>query len=99
MSLKASEDKKLVGTILCGHDGRRAYIHHLAVSSNYRNRGIGRKLVETSLGELRKQAIEKCHLFVVVENIEGKKFWEKLDWKQREDINMMSLNISQSINP
>lgn len=94
LSFKAVKNEKLVGTILCGHDGRRGYIHHLAVSSNCRNQGIGRKLVETSLCTLKKQGIEKCHLFVFVENIEAKKFWETLGWKLREDINMMSLNIS-----
>ncbi|MEM7717041.1 MAG: GNAT family N-acetyltransferase [Cyanobacteria bacterium P01_A01_bin.68] len=99
LSFKAVKDDELVGTILCGHDGRRGYINHLAVSSNHRNQGIGRKLVETSLIELRKQGIEKCHLFVFVENIEAKKFWERLGWKVREDINMMSLNISDSVNP
>ena len=99
LSFKAVKNKKLVGTILCGHDGRRGYINHLAVSSNYRNQGIGRKLVETSLCELKKQEIEKCHLFVFVENIEATKFWERLGWKVREEINMMSLNVSDSVNP
>ena len=99
LNFKAIKDEKLVGTILCGHDGRRGYIHHLAVSSNHRNQGIGRKLVEASLCTLKKQGIEKCHLFVFVENIEAKKFWERLGWKVREDINMMSLNISDSVNP
>ncbi|MEL6457446.1 MAG: GNAT family N-acetyltransferase [Cyanobacteria bacterium J06621_15] len=99
LSFKAVKSEKLVGTILCGHDGRRGYINHLAVSINYRNQGIARKLVETSLCELRKQGIEKCHLFVFLENIEAKKFWERLGWKVREEINMMSLNISDSVNP
>lgn len=103
LSFKAIQNnddcEQLVGTILCGHDGRRGYIHHLSVLPNYRTRGIARKLVETSFCKLKKQGIEKCHLFVVVENIEAKKFWEKLGWKQREDINMMSLNISDSVNP
>ena len=99
LSFKAIKDNELVGTILCGHDGRRGYINHLVVSSNYRIQGIGRKLVETSLIGLRKQGIEKCHLFVFVENIEAKKFWEGLGWKVREDINMMSLSISASAAP
>lgn len=99
MSFKAVKNEKLVGTILCGHDGRRGYIYHLVVSSICRNQGIGKKLVETSLCELKKQGIEKCHLFVFVENIEAKKFWERLGWKHRKDINMMSLNISDSVNP
>jgi len=99
LSFKAIKGDKLVGTILCGHDGRRGYINHLAVGYGDRTQGIGRKLVETSLYELKKQGIEKCHLFVFVENIEATKFWEKLGWKHREDINMMSLNISESVNP
>ena len=99
LSFKAVKNEKLVGTILCGHDGRRGNIYQLVVSSICRNQGIGKKLVETSLCELKKQGIEKCHLFVFVENIEAKKFWERLGWKVREEINMMSLNVSDSVNP
>ena len=99
LSFKAVKNKKLVGTILCGHDGRRGYINHLAVSSIYRIQGFGRKFVETSLCELNIQVIEICHLFIFVENIEAKKFWERLGWKVREEINMMSLNVSDSVNP
>lgn len=99
LSFKAIKDDRLVGTILCGHDGRRGYINHLAVRDSDRTQGIGRKLVETSLCGLSKQGIKKCHLFVLLENIAAKKFWLTLGWKQREDINMMSLNISESVNP
>lgn len=99
LSFKVIKDEKLVGTILCGHDGRRGYINHLAVLSDYRIQGIGKKLVESSVCELRLQGIEKCHLFVFVENIEARKFWHRLGWKQRKEIDMMSLNICESVNP
>ena len=32
MSFVASENGNIVGAILCGHDGRRGYIHHLILS-------------------------------------------------------------------
>lgn len=63
LSFKAIKNKELVGTILCGHDGRRGYINHLAVRDSDRTQGIGRKLVEISLDELRKQGIEKRRSF------------------------------------
>ena len=33
LSVVAEQDGKLIGTALCGHDGRRGFIHHLAVTA------------------------------------------------------------------
>lgn len=41
----ALDGESLVGTVLCGTDGRRGYLYHLAVDPLYRRRGIGRELV------------------------------------------------------
>ena len=49
MSFVASSGDVVVGAVLCGHDGRRGYIHHLAVHSDYRRRSLGRRLVEHCL--------------------------------------------------
>lgn len=45
----AQVENKLVGVILCGHDGRRGYIYHTAVKNDYCGRGIGRALVDAVL--------------------------------------------------
>ena len=42
----AEEDNRLVGVILSGHDGRRAFIYHLAVAADYQRHGIGSALLE-----------------------------------------------------
>ncbi len=34
----AEEDGEIVGSILCGHDGRRGYIYHTAVDMRYRGK-------------------------------------------------------------
>ena len=95
LSFVAVHADKIVGTILCGHDGRRGYIYHLIVSAACRNRGIGRALVEASLRRLKEQGIDKCHLFVFDDNELGKRFWKKSGWTLREDIVIMSRHTSQ----
>ena len=40
-SMVAVCDGKIVGAILCGHDGRRAGLYHVCVQENYRKHGIG----------------------------------------------------------
>lgn len=90
LSLVALVDNNLAGAVLCGHDGRRGYIHHLAVSPAYRRMGIGRHLVEQCLENLRSQGINKCHLFVFENNVDAIAFWEKSGWTMREELCMMS---------
>lgn len=40
----ASDGNKIVGVILAGNDGRRAYIYHTTVRSDYRGQGIATQL-------------------------------------------------------
>ena len=45
LSLIARDGTRLVAAVLCGHDGRRGYLNHLAVLPEYRGRGLGRQMV------------------------------------------------------
>ena len=91
--LVALNDGTLIGTILGGSDGRRGYIHHLAVQLSEQNKGIGKKLVDLCLNEFKKAGIQKCHIFVISDNAEGIAFWEKIGWQLRGDILVMSKEI------
>jgi len=93
MSFVAHSDKRLVGAILCGHDGRRGYIHHLVVDEDLRRCGIGRRLVKSALSALREEGIQKCHLFIFHKNEPGIMFWQKIGWTFRQDIRVMSTQI------
>jgi len=86
MSFVCEIDGKIVATIMCGHDGRRGFIYHLAVAKNFRSQGIGKRLVEKALQELRMQGIHKCHIFVMKDNEKGKDFWSKVGFQKRSDI-------------
>jgi len=81
-----NRDRELIGAVLCGHDGRRGYLHHLAVAPDWRRKGIGRALVERCLSSLRGLKILKCNVFLFYQNPEGEGFWKAMGWKGREDL-------------
>ena len=89
-SFVAYDGDTLVGAVLCGHDGRRGYLHHLAVKESHQCRGIGEDLVNHCLFALSALDIQKCHLFVFVENENARGFWEKVGWEERGDLVLVS---------
>ncbi len=93
LSFVAWDGDLLVGAVLCGHDGRRGFIHHLAVRESHRRLGVGRMLVEYCLNGLREQGIGKCHLFVYRANTAAQAFWQEIGWTQRDDLHIMSRTL------
>jgi len=89
-SFVAREQDTLVAAVLGGHDGRRGYLHHLAVAPTHRGRGIGRALAERVLTALGTQGIHKCHLMVRADNADALAFWAHIGWAQRADLVIMS---------
>ena len=92
-SFVCKADKKIIGTILCGNDGRRAYIHHTAIAPEYRRQGIATELVRLAMAAQKNCGMQKCHLFVFNENELGKMFWREVGFDQRQDIGIMSKNL------
>jgi putative acetyltransferase len=90
LSFVAVGDGGIVGAVLAGHDGRRGYIHHLAVHPDWRRHGIGRRLIDRCLGALRDAGINKCHTFVFRDNPGGIAFWKSLGWTPRTDLGLLS---------
>src|SRR6185437_3574928 len=84
MSFVAREGRELVGAVLCGHDGRRGCLYHLAIAPAHRRKGIGTKLVARCLAALKRARILKCNIFVYNHNADGERFWSSHGWKKRE---------------
>jgi len=91
LSFAAWDGDTLVGAVLAGHDGRRGYLHHLAVSSHYRKQGIGTRLVEAALAALRQEGMEKVHLFIFESNHLARAFWSRSGWRERHDIAIFTM--------
>ncbi len=94
LSFIALDGEQIVGTALCGHDGRRGYIHHLAVTQSHRKQGIGKSLVGRCMYALMRIGIAKCHLFVFDDNQEAIKFWNQVGWTERVELMMMSQQLA-----
>ncbi len=86
-SVVAWHEGRIVGAILCGHDGRRGCFYHVCVDPDYRMQGIGTKMVVFAMNALKKENISKVSLIAFTQNDVGNAFWRKIGWNQREDLN------------
>ncbi|MCC4238461.1 GNAT family N-acetyltransferase [Vibrio anguillarum] len=98
LSFVALSGNKIIGAVLVGTDGRRGYLQHLAVSSEFRGQKIGKALVEKSVDALTSIGVSKTHLFVYSNNVNAQNFYEKLGWLPRDEIRMYSFNNSSNPN-
>ena len=96
MSFVVRDGDAVIGAVLCGHDGRRGYLHHLAVASSHRKRGIGRELVRLCLEQLARIGIQKCNIFLFDNNPHGEAFWHAAGFANRGDLKIMQRTIGGS---
>ena len=94
-SVVAVEDGKVVGSILCGHDGRRGCLYHVCVDEDYRRRGIGKAMVVRAMEELKKEQINKVCLIAFTINDIGNAFWNTIGWTRRLDLNYYDFVLNE----
>ena len=94
-SVVATEDGKIVGAILCGHDGRRGCLYHVCVHEDYRMHGIGRAMVVHCMNALQQEGINKVSLIAFTKNDIGNAFWKQIGWTKREDLNYYDFVLNQ----
>ena len=89
VALKGDE---IVGVIMCGIDGRRAYIYHTVVRTDLRGQGIGKALLNEVYKAINAAGIKKNGLLVLKNNAIGNAFWVSQGWTERVDLNYYSKN-------
>ena len=82
LSRVAEADGKIVGAVMCGHDGRRGWIYHLAVAQEYRGRGVGKMLLDDCVRGLREAGLKRAIILVEGNNAAGQKFWLREGWEE-----------------
>ena len=94
-SVVAEKDGKIVGGILCGHDGRRGCFYHVCVDPEYRRHGIGKSMVIFAMEALKKEQINKVSLIAFTKNDIGNAFWNTIGWTKREDLNYYDFTLNE----
>jgi len=82
--------EKVIAVVIGAFDGRRGYVHHLAVDPDYQKMGYGKTIMEALIEQFRTKNIQKVHLFIEKSNKSVIKFYSNLGWDMRADLIMMS---------
>ena len=98
LSFVAEDNNNIIGTIMSGHDGKRGYIQHLAVTPDQQKKGIATTLLSMAISALKKQGILKSHIHVLSNNEFAKNYWSNRGWNKRNDIDVYSYINSNSAN-
>ena len=94
-SVVAEKDGRIVGSILCGHDGRRGCLYHVCVDEDYRRHGIGKRMVVFAMKALKEEKINKVSLIAFTENDIGNAFWNTIVWTERLDLNYYDFTLNE----
>ena len=94
LSVVARRGERLVGAVLCGHDGRRAFLYHLAVAIDCRGQGVAAAIVARCLEKLAVAGIPRCSVHLYTDNAAGRTFWQRLGWRERTDLKVFAQDIS-----
>ena len=93
LSRVATDGSTVVGVAMCGHDGRRGYIYHLAVDPAYRRYGVGKRLVQECLDGLRQVGIVRALILVADCNLGGAEFWKRAGWEDIPGAVAMGIDV------
>ena len=94
-SVVAEDEGRIVGTILCGHDGRQACFYHVCVDEAYRQHHIGSRMTDFAVEALRREQINRVYLIAFKRNEVGNTFWQRIGWEFRQDRNYYELYINE----
>ena len=81
LSRVAEAGGKIVAVALCGHDGRRGWIYHLAVAPSHRGQKVGQQLLDACVNGLREAGLKRAIILVAGDNPGGHEFWLRNGWE------------------
>ena len=94
-SVVARDGGRIVGSILCGSDGRQGALYHVCVAKEYRRRGIGTQMVAFCMHQLRYMGINKVSLIAFTTNEAGNAFWNKIGWTRKTNVNYYEFVLNE----
>jgi RimJ/RimL family protein N-acetyltransferase len=97
--LVAEVGGRIVGTVMGGFDGRRAWINRLAVHPDVQRRGIGRQLMDEVERRLAGLGVTRAALEATVDRAPALRFYERLGYESHYQIIVMSKELAAPQEP
>lgn len=94
-SVVAVQNGRIIGGILCGHDGRTGSFYHVCVDRKYRKHGIGYQMVRFCIKALQQEGINRISLIAFKSNQTGNAFWHGLGLSSRDDVNFYDIILNE----
>lgn len=90
--LAVTDDGRLLGTAMVGHDGHRGWVYYVAVAAEARRTGLGRALMAAAEAWVSARGIPKLNLMVRGDNAAAQGFYAALGYG-RDDVSVMSRRL------
>ena len=94
-SVVAEQNGRIVGAILCGHDGRTGCFYHVCVAKDYRQHGVGHRMAHFAMRALQAEGVNKVSLIAFKSNDLGNAFWRNVGWTERSDVNYYDFVLNE----
>jgi ribosomal protein S18 acetylase RimI-like enzyme len=72
---------RIIGAVMCGHDGRRGSFYATGVLPEFRRQSIAKRMVERSLARLREIGLTTAFCFTFEKNQTAQAFWRGTGWE------------------
>ncbi|WP_026887626.1 GNAT family N-acetyltransferase [Clostridium beijerinckii] len=79
-SVACTRDGKVIGALLCGSDGIRGFIYHIAIYNEYRVNEIEKRMLDRSLEKLKEIGIKTGFIFTQSSNHDMEVAFNSIGW-------------------
>ncbi|WP_315066711.1 GNAT family N-acetyltransferase [uncultured Clostridium sp.] len=79
-SVACTDNGKVIGALLCGNDGIRGFIYHIAIYDQYRVNEIEKRLLDRSLSKLKEVGIKTGFIFTQNNNHDMDVAFNSIGW-------------------
>ena len=86
---------EIIGCLLGGFDGRRGWIHHLAIHPEYQQNHFGTLLMKEITKRFQSLRVGKIKIEILETNQEVIQFYLSLGWSLRSELSTMSLTLNE----
>ncbi len=84
----AESNKKISGACIAGYDGHRGWLYAVAVSKTDRRKGIGSKLIQQAINDLKRLGCNKVNLQIRATNTAVAEFYKSLSFSIEDRLSM-----------